>query len=320
VAILNEELKPSLPAVPAAPAEMARQRRLLSAEELEELDLHDALVVEHVSKRFAKGGGWLPWGKRADKKQKIVRAVEDVTLTIHRREILGVLGSNGSGKSTLIRLISTLLIPDEGTVRVFGHDVQKEERAVQRLINRVSVEAAFFRKLSPMENLLYSSRLYGVPGNVARDEIQAILGRLGIKADRVTQPLENMSRGMQQKVAIARAFLTSPILLLLDEPTTGLDPRSKQDVQAFVRELRDTHDATILLTTHDMDEAEALCDRVAVIDGGKIVALDTVEGLKRATGENLDLGREATMTEVFMAYTGRDWEADEPEGEEDDDE
>lgn len=317
MAILNEELKPSLPAVPAAPAEMARQRRLLSAEELEALDHYDALVVEHVSKRFAKGSGWLPWGARASKKQKIVRAVEDVTLTIHRREILGVLGSNGSGKSTLIRLISTLLIPDEGTVRVFGHDVQKEERAVQRLINRVSVEAAFFRKLSPMENLLYSSRLYGVPGNVARDEIQSILGRLGIKADRVTQPLENMSRGMQQKVAIARAFLTSPILLLLDEPTTGLDPRSKQDVQAFVRELRDTHDATILLTTHDMDEAEALCDRVAVIDGGKIVALDSVEGLKRTTGEKLDLGREATMTEVFMAYTGRDWEADEPEGEDD---
>src|SRR5262249_6288220 len=158
--------------------------------------------------------------------------------------------------------------------------------------------------------------LYGVPGSVARDEIRAILARLGIKADRVTQPLENMSRGMQQKVAIARAFLTSPILLLLDEPTTGLDPRSKQDVQAFVRELRDTHDATILLTTHDMDEAEALCDRVAVIDGGRIVALDTVPGLKRAIGDQLALGRAATMTEVFMAHTGRDWEADEAEDEE----
>ena len=94
-----------------------------------------------------------------------------------------------------------------------------------------------------------------------------------------------MSRGMQQKVAIARAFLTAPILLLLDEPTTGLDPRSKQDVQVFVRELRDTHDATILLTTHDMDEAEALCDRIAIIDGGRIVALDTPEALKRSVAE-----------------------------------
>ncbi|MFI5274551.1 MAG: ABC transporter ATP-binding protein, partial [Ktedonobacterales bacterium] len=175
-----------------------------------------------------------PWRRpvsAAARKRKLVRAVDDVSLTIHRREIMGVLGSNGSGKSTLIRLISTLLLPDEGSVLVFGHDVVREERAVQRLINRVSVEAAFFRKLSPMENLLYSTRLYGVPAREARRQINAILARLGIKHDRINRPLEHMSRGMQQKVAIARAFLTAPILLLLDEPTTGLDPRSKRDVQ-----------------------------------------------------------------------------------------
>ena len=170
-----------------------------------------------------------------------MRAVEDVSLTIRRREIVGVLGSNGSGKSTLIRLISTLLLPDEGTVEVFGHDVMREERAVQRLINRVSVEAAFFRKLSPMENLLYSARLYGVPAARRGAQIRRDSGA-GSASSRTAsaQPLESMSRGMQQKVAIARAFLTAPILLLLDEPTTGLDPRSKQDVQVFVRELRDT--------------------------------------------------------------------------------
>src|SRR5260370_4650937 len=106
---------------------------------------------------------------------------------------------------------------------------------------------------------------------------------------------------MQQKVAIARAFLSSPILLLLDEPTTGLDPRSKLDVQTFVRELRDTHDATILLTTHDMDEADALCDRIAIIDGGRIVAEDTPEGLKASVATRLGLDRPATLTEVFMA-------------------
>jgi ABC-2 type transport system ATP-binding protein len=257
-------------------------------------------------------------GEPKSGKPRQVRAVDDVTLTIKRREILGVLGSNGSGKSTLIRLISTLLTPDEGTVRVFGKDVVREERAVQRLINRVSVEAAFFRKLSPMENLLYSARLYGVPAHEAREQINLILARLGIKPDRINRPLEHMSRGMQQKVAIARAFLTSPILLLLDEPTTGLDPRSKQDVQAFVRELRDTHDATILLTTHDMDEADALCDRIAIIDGGRIVAQDTPEGLKRTVGARLGLERPATLIEAFMAYTGRDWEQDEPEDEDDD--
>jgi ABC-2 type transport system ATP-binding protein len=301
----------------------SRRTSLLTAAELLRLDQHDSLRIEHVSKRFAKDGGWR-WfargqsqGEARKRSRRIVRAVENVSLTVRRREIVGVLGSNGSGKSTLIRLISTLLLPDSGAVEVFGHDVVREERAVQRLINRVSVEAAFFRKLSPMENLLYSARLYGVPGGEAKREIRAILTRLGIKPDRITQPLENMSRGMQQKVAIARAFLTAPILLLLDEPTTGLDPRSKQDVQALVRELRDTHDATILLTTHDMDEADALCDRIAIIDGGRIVALDTPDGLKASITTKLGLERPATLTEVFMAHTGRDWEADEAEDEDD---
>jgi len=306
-------------------ADLLRRAGILTAGDLSDLDRHDALAIEHVSKRFAKGGGLRLFARRGangeagKRRHRILRAVDDVSLTVHRREIYGVLGSNGSGKSTLIRLISTLLLPDQGTVRVFGHDVMREERAVQRLINRVSVEAAFFRKLSPMENLLYSARLYGIPGGVARREINAILARLGIKPDRIVQPLENMSRGMQQKVAIARAFLTAPILLLLDEPTTGLDPRSKQDVQALVRELRDTHDATILLTTHDMDEADALCDRIAIIDGGRIVAEDTPDGLKASVAAKLGLDRPATLTEAFMAHTGRDWEADEPEDKDDED-
>ena len=297
-------------------------RGLFTAAELAELGRYDALVVSHASKRFEKDGqrpAWLRPRAGAASGRRVIRAVDDISLTIRRGEIYGVLGSNGSGKSTLIRLISTLLLPDSGTVRVFGHDVVREERAVQRLINRVSVEAAFFRKLSPMENLLYSARLYGLPRKDAPEQIRAILRRLGIKDDRINRPLEHMSRGMQQKVAIARAFLSSPILLLLDEPTTGLDPRSKQDVQVFVRELRDTHDATILLTTHDMDEADALCDRIAIIDGGRIVAEDTPAGLKRAVGERLGLERPATLTEAFMAFTGRDWEADEPDDEDDED-
>jgi ABC-2 type transport system ATP-binding protein len=327
VAILKDKLElsstDSLPSSLPVEAELRRRRtQLLSDAELARLDKYDALVIEHVSKHFVKSGG-INLFKRADsrkRRQKIVHAVEDISLTIRRREIMGVLGSNGSGKSTLIRLISTLLIPDKGSVRVFGHDVTVEERAVQRLINRVSVEAAFFRKLSPLENLLYSARLYGIPAGEARQQVFEILIRLGIKPDRIRQPLEHMSRGMQQKVAIARAFLTAPILLLLDEPTTGLDPRSKADVQVFVRELRDTHDATILLTTHDMDEAEALCDRIAVIDGGRIVALDTPQALKEGVAKQRgNPGAEVTLTEVFMNYTGRDWEQDEAEDEDGDD-
>lgn len=266
----------------------------------------DAVVIDGVSKIFKKQRSLLSrFKKKAGEKEakREVRAVDNVSMTIKYREIMGILGANGSGKSTLIRILSTLLIPDTGHVSIFGYDVEKDERTVQRLINRVSVEASFFKKLSPMENLIYAARLYNMPGDEARAKIQQILTRLGIPKDRIKQPLENMSRGMQQKVAIARAFLTSPIVLLLDEPTTGLDPRSKIDVQAFVNQLRDEHDATILITTHDMDEAEALCDRVAIIDQGKIVAEGTVEELKQIVTERMERTSPVTMNEVFMHYT-----------------
>ena len=301
------------------PADLALLRQLAEGSD-------DALVVDHLVKKFEKNSDLFAGLKERFRKRdaadsarpKAVRAVDDVSLRIGRREIYGVLGSNGSGKSTLIRVISTLLLPDSGTVSVFGHDVERDAMAVQRLINRVSVEAAFFRKLSPMENLIYSARLYNLEITVAREQIRALLTDLGIKPDRFDQPLENMSRGMQQKVAIARAFLTSPVLLLLDEPTTGLDPRSKSDVQRFVANLRDTHDATVLLTTHDMDEAEALCDRIAIIDGGRIVAEDTPANLRARVGAELGQPGPATMDEVFMHFTGRDWEADENDDAEDD--
>ncbi|MBC7811951.1 MAG: ABC transporter ATP-binding protein [Burkholderiales bacterium] len=232
-------------------------------------------------------------------------AVNHVTFDMRRGEIFGVLGPNGSGKSTLIRVLSTLMIPDTGYVKVFGHDVTHDEMIVKRMISRVSVDAAFFKKLSPLENLLYGARLYGIMGAVAERKAVEILKRLGLKPSTFTQPMEEMSRGMQQKVAIARAFLTSPILLLLDEPTTGLDPRSKREVRSFVEELRDTHDATILITTHDMEEAEALCDRVAVMHEGRIVAMDTPQKLKTTLpADEWIAGRAPTLEDVFMSLTG----------------
>src|SRR6478672_7837188 len=211
-----------------------------------------ALLIDHLTKRFVVG-----------RKRKPVMAVNDVSLCIPRGEIYGILGANGSGKSTLIRLVSTLLTPDAGTVEVFGHDIERDEMAVKRVINRVSVDAAFFKKLSPFENLIYAARLYGLDAGEARRKSVEILGRLGIKESRLGRPLEQMSRGMQQKVAIARAILTSPTLLLLDEPTTGLDARSKLDVHTVIHEVRDSHDETIDLTTHVLDEADRLCDRLS---------------------------------------------------------
>ncbi len=243
-----------------------------------------ALVARGVAKSF---GG-----------RRTVRAVDRVSLHVRRGEIYGLLGANGSGKSTLIRMFSTLLSPDSGDVRVFGHDVAAEELAVKRLINRVSVEASFFKKLSAMENLVYAGRLYGQSGAEARERAGAILRRLGITDDRFDEPLEKLSRGMQQKVAIARAFLTAPMLLLLDEPTTGLDIRSKREVQTFVRDLRDGHDATILLTTHDLDEAERLSDRIGILHGGRLVAEGSAEELVARHGA-------ADLESVFMTVTGR---------------
>jgi ABC-2 type transport system ATP-binding protein len=158
---------------------------------------------------------------------------------------------------------------------------------------------------------MYGARLYGVNAGEARTQVKAVLTRLGLEEKAIYQPMEEMSRGTQQKVAIARAFLSRPILLLLDEPTTGLDPRSKRDVQAFIRELRDSHDATILLTTHDMVEADTLCDRIAIIDGGNIVALDTPENLKRLIPPTN--GHLPTLEEVFLQLTGKQLVTEEQE-------
>lgn len=256
-----------------------------------------ALLIDHVTKRFELG-----------RKKRVVTAVDDVSLRVERGEVYGILGANGGGKSTLIRLVSTLLTIDAGRVEVFGHDVERDEMAVKRLINRVSVDAAFFKKLSPHENLAYAARLYGLSAGDARRQATSILHRLGIAKARLGSPLEQMSRGMQQKVAIARAILTSPTLLLLDEPTTGLDPRSKLDVQLFIEELREHHDTTILLTTHDLAEADRLCDRLAILDDGRLVAEGTPDELKRKVAAEHDLP--ATLDSVFMTWTGRSLDED----------
>jgi ABC-2 type transport system ATP-binding protein len=255
-----------------------------------------AVEVQKLRKDFVR---------RIDGRRRRLAALEDVSFEIERGECVAILGQNGSGKSTLVRLLSTLLLPDGGSARVFGHDVVRETRAVRRLVNRVSVEASFFKKMSAAENLSYAARFYGMTPRQTRVEIPRILTRVGFPAERRGEAMEHLSRGMQQKVALARALLTSPVLLLLDEPTTGLDPRSKQEVQEFVREIRTRHDSTILLCTHDMAEADALADRVGLLDRGRLLFLEPAADVKRRFGV-------ATLEEAFFAATGRAYE---PEGE-----
>ena len=247
-----------------------------------------AVEVTKLQKRFVRRHG----GRR-----RTVSALDEVSFTIERRECVAVLGQNGSGKSTLIRTLSTLLLPDGGRAEVFGHDVARDARAVRSLVNRVSVEASFFKRMSATENLSYAARFYGLTPKVTRSRIPEILERVGFPVTRRSEPMEDLSRGMQQKVALARALLTSPVLLLLDEPTTGLDPRSKREVQAFIGELRAGHDTTILLCTHDLAEAQSLADRVGILHAGRLLALEPA-------GQLIARHRARNLEDAFFTATG----------------
>jgi ABC-2 type transport system ATP-binding protein len=260
-----------------------------------------AIVVRDLEKVFTRRKGLVHRRRRS--------ALSGVSFSMGRGECVAILGQNGSGKSTLVRLLSTLLLPDGGSAHVFGHDVFKDARAVRRLVNRVSVEASFFKKMSAAENLAYAARFYGMGPRETHAKIPVILERVGFPASRRNESMENLSRGMQQKVALARALLTSPVLLLLDEPTTGLDPRSKQEVQTFIREIRQQHDSTILLCTHDMNEAEDLADRIGLLDRGELLFLEPVQDVKDRYGVE-------TLEEAFFAATGRTFEDEKTEEDE----
>jgi ABC-2 type transport system ATP-binding protein len=258
----------------------------------------NAVEVHNLRKEFVRKDG---------RKRTRVDALRGLTFELARGECIAILGQNGSGKSTLVRLLSTLLLPDGGTARIFGHDIS-ETRAVRTMVNRVSVEASFFKKMSATENLAYAARFYGLTPRETRERIPVILDRVGFPVSRRTHSMENLSRGTQQKVALARALLTSPVLLLLDEPTTGLDPRSKLEVQDFIREVRAIHDTTILLCTHDLAEAEILAERIGILDDGRLLCLETADEIKDRYGVE-------TLEEAFFAATGRTF-ADEREEEE----
>ncbi len=250
---------------------------------------------------FRKRSGFL---RRTTKEQW---ALKGISLRVGYGETYGLLGPNGSGKSTLIRILATLLAADGGTVEVLGYRLPEDERRVRECIGRVSVDAAYYKKLSARENLMFTALLYGFDQETASRRALEILGELGFDTKRFDDPLEDMSRGMQQKITITRALLTSPPLLLLDEPTTGLDPRSKREVQNFLDKLRSNTGTTILLTTHDMIEAERLrCDRLGLLARGQLVAEGTAEDLRQKAGAE-------TLEDAFLKLTGESLDADENE-------
>jgi ABC-2 type transport system ATP-binding protein len=261
--------------------------------------MYPAISVRNLSKSFKKRSGFMKTRTRTEP------ALKRISFDVGVGETYGMLGPNGSGKSTLIRILSTLLIPDQGEVRVLGHVLPDEEDQIRLRIGRVSADAAFYKKLSSRENLVYSGLLYGLSRQETERKALSILERLGMETRRFTDPLEEMSRGMQQKISIARALLSNPPLLLLDEPTTGLDPKSRREVLTFLEDIKREEGTTIFLTTHDIGEAERLCGRMGFLVRGELVAEGDLDDLKKQSGS-------VTLEDAFIAFAGQSID-DEPE-------
>ena len=277
-----------------------------------------AAEMESTPRPREKRRGW-PFGKKEPK--AMFTAVNGVDLQIQRGEIFGLLGPNGAGKSTTIRMLCTLLEPTSGMARVNGFDVVKQANDVRRSLGTVLAgERSIYWKLSGRENLEYFAALYHIPSATAKKRVEELIERMEIK-DRANELVEKYSTGMRQRIAIAKALLARPPILLLDEPTLGLDPQAARNLRELIAQLkREGH--TILLTTHYMEEADLLSDRIGIIDQGKVIALDTPEGLKRRIDQKeiirLEVGGwHAEMEEKLRSVSGVDNLTARRQGEED---
>jgi len=245
------------------------------------------IETQNLTKIFEKkakteGGGLRRLYKRIRPKKEQIVAVDHINFYINEGELFGLLGPNGAGKTTTIKLLCTLLIPDEGTAIVNGFDVVKRPEEVQKCIGVVTGgERGLYWRLTGRENLWFFSQLYNVPEKVAKERIDKLLKLVELE-ERADEQVEKYSRGMKQRLHVVRGLVNDPPILLLDEPTLGLDPASARVIRDFIKEeLQAKQKKTILHTTHYMEEADQLCDRIAIIDYGKIIALDTPENLKK---------------------------------------
>ena len=226
-------------------------------------------------------------------------AVNQLTFSFPRGSIFGLLGPNGAGKSTLIKMLTTLLPPSEGTALVAGFDIVREPREVRRRIGYVSQMLSADGDLTGYENLLISAKLYGIARAERASRISEALNFMDL-TNAASKLVKHYSGGMIRRLEIAQSMLHRPSVLFLDEPTVGLDPFAKQAVWKHIRELRTQFNATILMTTHDMQEADELCETIAFMHQGTIATIGPPEALKLALGTN------ATLGDVFIHYTGAD--------------
>ena len=229
-------------------------------------------------------------------------AVAGIDVEVRRGEAFGFLGPNGAGKSSTMRMIACVSPRTGGDLRVLGMDPDRDGPRIRARIGVVPQDDLLDAELTVRQNLQVYGRYFGLSRAQVRAKAIELM-EFAQLTDRADDDVEPLSGGMKRRLTIARSLVNDPELLLLDEPTTGLDPRSKIDVQNFVEELREQHDATILITTHDMDEADALCDRVAIIDQGRMMALGETAELKRAVAALMGRENPVTMNEVFMHYT-----------------
>ena len=207
-------------------------------------------------------------------------AVDKLNISVDHREIFGLLGPNGAGKTTTISMLCTILKPTSGTAKVNGFDIVKQATQVRKSIGIVFQDPSIDDRLTGKENLYMHANLYGVPPNEQKSRIEKVLNLVELE-DRANDILRTYSSGMRRRLEIARGLIHYPKILFLDEPTIGLDPQTREHIWEYIKELKETQDITIVLTTHYMEEADRLSDRVAIIDYGKIVALDTPTQLKR---------------------------------------
>ena len=223
-------------------------------------------------------------GRKFSTKEGDVTALDGVDLQVRRGEIFGVLGPNGAGKTTMIRILSTLLLPTSGRAEVMGFDVAKEPEKIRAVINMASgAERAGYDFISARGNLWFFSQLYGIPTGEANDRINRLSDMLGLQSY-LDRKFYALSTGYKQRVTLVRAFINDPKVVFLDEPTIGLDVMTALSIREYIQKQAKEHGRTILLATHNMAEVDAICNRVAIIDRGKILACDTPANLKRSLG------------------------------------
>lgn len=245
----------------------------------------NAIMCENVRRTFVSSPGRFSF-----KKSKEIVALDDVNFAVKRGELFGLLGANGAGKTTATRILCTLLLPTSGTARVLGYDVVHNARAVQKIVNMVAGgERMLYFRLTARENLEYFAELYNVPENEVLPRIDELLELVGL-SDRQNEPVERFSKGMKQRLQIARGLINDPDVLLLDEPTLGLDVYIAREIRRFIQEeLVRKRKKTVLLTTHYLYEAEEICHRIAFLHKGRIITTDSVKNLKKNSKSGLSV-------------------------------